>query len=289
MVSVKQCAAFWAACILSFAFTGRSAVSSDRPDDIERPANSLFAQSAAQLFAREFDGPDISYLLLDAHSGALVASRWDNADRPIAMGSLVKPFTAFAYGSQHNFRYPEHICKGEASGCWRPAGHGATNITAAIANSCNSYFRMLTSGMTGRDLDATAQEFGLDQPGDRLHDAALTGLGGEWRVAPIHMARAYLELSRRRNQPGAAVIVGGMAQSAETGTGQELGRAVHSRVLVKTGTAPCTHRRHAPGDGFVVVLFPAQEPEFLLLVRAHGVPGAQAAVTAGQMVRRLEE
>jgi hypothetical protein len=45
----------------------------------------------------------------------------------------------------------------------------------------------------------------------------------------------------------------------------------------------------APGDGFVVALVPAQQPEILLMVRVHGVPGAKAAETAGRMLRRMEE
>ena len=84
--------------------------------------------------------------------------------------------------------------------------------------------------------------------------------------------------------------VAGMAQSAQEGTGLEVNRALrHSSALVKTGTAACTHHAHAPGDGFVVALVPAGQPEFLLMVRVHGVPGAKAAMTAGRMLSRIEE
>jgi hypothetical protein len=38
-----------------------------------------------------------------------------------------------------------------------------------------------------------------------------------------------------------------------------------------------------------VALVPAEQPEFLLMVRVHGVPGAKAAVTAGHMLSRIEE
>jgi len=37
-----------------------------------------------------------------------------------------------------------------------------------------------------------------------------------------------------------------------------------------------------------VVLTPAESPQILLMVRVHGVPGSQAAKTAGQMLRRIE-
>jgi hypothetical protein len=58
-------------------------------------------------------------------------------------------------------------------------------------------------------------------------------------------------------------------------------------ALVKTATAPCTHPRHAPGDGFAVAVWPADNPRILLLVRAHSKPGAGAAAIAGEMLRRM--
>src|SRR5258708_37015865 len=101
------------------------------------------------------------------------------------------------------------------------------------------------------------------------------------------MARASLELNRRRDQPGASEVIAGMAQSARQGTGLEVDRALrHSGALVKTGTAACTHSVHSPGDGFVVALVPAEQPELLLMLRVHGVPGAKASVTAGERFSR---
>jgi cell division protein FtsI/penicillin-binding protein 2 len=253
-------------------------------------ANSLFAQSASQILEHEFPSTEISYLLLDARTGALLASRWDDLERPIPLGSLVKPFTAIAYGEEHQFHYPTHVCRGEASGCWRPRGHGEVTLTSAVAQSCNSYFRMLTANMSSADLAPTARRLGLDPPAANLSGAALIGMGNRWLISPLHVARAYLELNRRRDQPGAREVLAGMAQSAWQGTGSEVDRALRrSHALVKTGTAACTHPSHAPGDGFVVALVPAEQPEFLLMVRVHGVSGATAAVTAGRMLRRIEE
>jgi cell division protein FtsI/penicillin-binding protein 2 len=242
--------------------------------------NSLFAQSAAQILQREFTGREISYLLLDAKTGALLSSRWENADQPIPLGSLVKPFIALAYGEKHQFRYPIHACRGDATGCWLPHGHGEIGITAAVADSCNSYFRMLTAGMTSADVIPSATRLGLDPPAPALSGPDLIGVGNHWLISPLHMAHAYLELNRRRDQSGAREVVAGIAQSARQGTGAEVDRALkHSRALVKTGTAACTHQDHAPGDGFVVALVPAEQPELLLMVRVHGVPGAKAALT----------
>ncbi len=250
----------------------------------------LFSQSAGRILGREFTGSEVSFLLLDVRTGAVLASRWDNPEKPIPMGSLVKPFIALAYGEEHQFRYPAHLCRGTAGGCWLPHGHGQIGISDAIADSCNSYFRMLTARMTSADVIPAAGRLGLDPPASQLSGADLIGVGNRWLVSPLHMAHAYLELNRRRDQPGAREVVEGMALSARQGTGSEVDRALpHSSALVKTGTAACTHHDRAPGDGFVVALVPAEQPELLLMVRVHGVPGARAALTAGRMLRRIEE
>jgi len=52
---------------------------------------------------------NLSYLLLDAHSGSILASNWRDANIPIPLGSLVKPFAALAYGEKHQFKYPVHL------------------------------------------------------------------------------------------------------------------------------------------------------------------------------------
>jgi cell division protein FtsI/penicillin-binding protein 2 len=103
------------------------------------------------------------------------------------------------------------------------------------------------------------------------------------------MARAYLELARTYDQAGVRQILDGMAQSAARGTGAEVDRALaFPDALVKTGTAMCTHATRAPGDGFAIVMVPADHPQILLMVRVHGVPGAMAAKTAGQMLSRIQ-
>jgi hypothetical protein len=267
---------------------GQSRARSAPPEPPE--PKSLFAQSAVELLDREFPSPDISFLLVDAHSGVLLASRWEDAGRPIPLGSLVKPFTALAYGAQHGYRFPGHICRGEASGCWQLRPHGPLDLRSAIAYSCNSYFRVLADALTGEQMLAVTEQFGLEAPAAGLSGPPLMGLGNDWPIAPLHMAHAYLELIHRRDQPAVHDILTGMAQAASYGTGSSVGRALkHVDALVKTGTAPCSHPRAAPGDGFSVALVPAAQPEILLMVRVHGVPGSTASVTAARMLARLTE
>jgi cell division protein FtsI/penicillin-binding protein 2 len=233
---------------------------------------------------------NLSYLLLDARSGSILASDWPEADTPISLGSLVKPFAALAYGEKHEFRYPVHLCRGTATGCWLPRGHGRIGLAAAIANSCNSYFRMVTRNMSATDVQPISGMFGLQAPGADSFGPNLAGLGGRWLISPLAMARAYVELIRRADQPGVREILSGMAQSGRTGTGAEVNRALlHTSALVKTGTATCTHTKRAPGDGFVISMVPADHPEIVLMARVHGMPGSHAAKIAGELLRRIQE
>jgi len=251
---------------------------------------SLFSQSAAKLLEKEFADPGVSFLLMDAPTGKLAAARWPEMQEPIPLGSLVKPFAAVAYTDTHGLPYPVHVCHGEASGCWLPRGHGRIGITAAIGYSCNSYFRALTQDLRGEQVLPTARRFGIEAPSTTLSGPALLGIGNGWKISPVHIAGAYLELYRRRDQPGIAPLLEGMAQSARRGTGLRVGAALpHGAALVKTGTAPCTHTPRMPGDGFAVALLPADSPQIVLLVRVHGVPGSKAAATAGHMLQRITQ
>jgi hypothetical protein len=271
-------------------FSRRPGVASFPSQESSPPAKSLFSQSAVLVLEREFSSTDISYLLLDARSGTLLSSRWDDPAKPIPLGSLVKPFTALAYAETHENQFPSHVCRGEASGCWQVRPHGKLNLVSAISVSCNSYFRALAEDLTGEQLIPVANRFGLDPPDPTLSGPGLMGLGDRWPVAPLKMARAYLELYHRRDQPVVREILAGMEQSARNGTGKGVGDALnHAGALVKTGTAPCTHPHPAPGDGFVIAMVPANQPELLLLVRVHSVPGATASITAGRMLRRFED
>jgi cell division protein FtsI/penicillin-binding protein 2 len=276
-------------CLLLFLFLAVPARSQEHPPAGET-SRSRFSQSAIEILQRQFADSSASYLLLDARSGALLASRWEDYDRPIPLGSLVKPFTSLAYAGAHDFRYPVYECKGKASGCWQDRPHGKLDFVTAISLSCNSYFRRLAESVTAEQLDPVARAFGLEAPGVNSSSQNLIGLGDEWRISPLRMAQAYLELGRRKEQPGVAPILEGMKQSALRGTGAAVGRQLkHADALVKTGTAPCTRAHWAPADGFVLVLVPAEEPEILLFVRVHSVTGAKAAETAGRMLRQMQE
>src|SRR5258707_15589266 len=92
--------------------------------DAGTSASSIYSQSAAQAIPRALaqcgiepssvdafcsQRENLSYLLLNARSGTVLASDWPGSESPIPLGSLVKPFTALAYGENHNFNYPVHL------------------------------------------------------------------------------------------------------------------------------------------------------------------------------------
>ncbi len=246
----------------------------------------LYAQSVARTLEQRFANEDISYLLLDARTGEILAARWDDADQPLPMGSLLKPFTALAWGEAHSFHYPEHVCDGARAGCWLPRGHGRLGLAAAVAHSCNAYFHALAEEVRAPEVSAVLGRYGLPQLAPDAATDELLGVGGRWRARPAAIARAYVQLATRADDPGAHEIVRGMMLSAELGTGSAVGRVVPEHAaLVKTGTAPCRHAKHAAADGFVIVLYPAGSPQFALLVRRHGRPGSEAAAVAGEMLR----
>jgi len=244
---------------------------------------SLPEQSAAIILERGFPDPAISYLLLDAASGRVICSRWVHAGEPVPVGSLVKPFTALAYGATHNFQFPTIACKGEESRCWLPQGHGQVQLKTAIAHSCNAYFLELASGVEREALDTVTRKFSLNSPEQGSGPATLIGLGAMWKISPLSMALAYLELAARSAEPGVSTLLAGMALSAKLGTGRGAGAGAY----VKTGTAQCLDELRHAGDGFAIALYPTSAPRFALLARVHGVPGAQAASVCGRMRKAL--
>src|SRR5216684_4574555 len=152
MVPLRISAGFFIAVLATTAGLSGLPDATSLAQDSSPPAKSLFSQSAVHVLEREFTSSDISYLLLDARTGILLSSRWDDPAKPIPIGSLVKPFTALAYGETHESQFPSHICRGEASGCWQVHPHGKLDLVSAISVSCNSYFRALAENLTGQQL-----------------------------------------------------------------------------------------------------------------------------------------
>jgi cell division protein FtsI/penicillin-binding protein 2 len=245
-----------------------------------------FSQSAKAVLERNFPSPNLSYLLLDA-SGNVLAERWP-APAPISPGSLVKPFLAIAYGEEHGDRFPTVRCLGTESRCWLPRGHGNLVLEEAITQSCNTYFLELAAGVDRQRAAETFARYGLAGPPITVSAESLAGLGSAWKETPLAWARAYLQLVNEQQSPTQSRVVKGMLGSAERGTARTVDAALgRNAALAKTGTAACSHTPRGAADGFTIVLYPAAQPRMLLLVRVHGVTGAESAKVAGAMLRSL--
>jgi hypothetical protein len=239
----------------------------------------LHTQAAAAALAREFPDSNLSYILLD-EQGAVMAQRWHDAEAEIPVGSLTKPFMAVAYGYTHE-SFPQLRCTGKKT-CWLVRGHGLLRVREAIAYSCNSYFHQLVA-RAGPGFRPAMEAFALRGTAAPDEEGVLTA------ASPLALAQAYLELTHKLQDPVISVVLQGMALSARKGTASAAGAALSGApVLAKTGTAPCTHRKKAPGDGFALVMFPAEHPREVLLVRLHGRPGFMAAGVAGRMIAKVE-
>jgi len=247
---------------------------------------SQFSQMAHAVLDRNFAEKNLSYLLLNA-SGEVLAERWPD-EAPISSGSLVKPFLAVAYGEQHGGRFPAVRCLGMRSRCWLPAGHGSLGLEDAIAQSCNAYFLQLASQLDRKVAAQSFAHYGLSGPASEAESESLMGLGAAWKESPLTLARAYLMLVKEEQDATQGRVVAGMSTSASRGTARAVDAVLgEDAALAKTGTAVCSHTPKAAADGFTVVLYPAEQPRLLLLVRLHGATGATSASVAGAMLRTL--
>jgi cell division protein FtsI/penicillin-binding protein 2 len=220
----------------------------------------------------------VDYIAIDVNTRVVIADHWIGAEVAIPVGSLVKPFTALAYDGA----FPEFVCKGKGSRCWLPKGHGREGFRDALAQSCNAYFLNLARDVDANSLAVTAAKFGIPAPrGGGAED--LIGLGAAWRIPPIALVNAYAELAARHEESRVAEILSGMGLAARSGTAKAIGE----NVLAKTGTAPCVANRKHAGDGFAIAMAPAVSPRIALLVRVHGVTGAETAKSVSAILREL--
>jgi hypothetical protein len=245
-------------------------------------SSSLLAQAIQSTLSRRWPPSDhLSWLVLDAASGRVLAQQWPSLDDPIPVGSLTKPFLALAYARTHD-TFPHTLCQGTQDLCWLPKGHGTLDFEDALAHSCNAYFLALARQLEPTALQTITQLYNLPAAPSDATPAILIGLDPAWRIAPVTLARAYARLA---NQSGNQSILTGMRLATQQGTARAL-RA--EDALAKTGTAPCLHHCLANGDGLVLALTPAANPRILLMVRQHGTTGAATAIIAAQMLHALK-
>jgi cell division protein FtsI/penicillin-binding protein 2 len=199
------------------------------------------------------------------------------------MGSLLKPFLILAYGSTHA-HFPEVYCGGARDGCWFKKGHGKQNIVTGLANSCNAFFLSLAGAIDGAALDSVCLTYGLTRPERGAKAAGLIGLGDGWPQEPGSVAEAFARLVRNRKLQNVDTVLAGMARCAAAGTAREAKIA----CFAKTGTAPCSHLPRASGDGFVVAIYPMDQPRTVLLLAHHNATGAMTAREVREFLVKLD-
>ena len=231
----------------------------------------------AALFAAA--SPSLRYLVLDILSQQLSAN-WPDSHSPVSFGSLLKPFLLLAYAKTHA-QFPEVMCYGTASGCWLPKGHGKQTVIPALANSCNTYFITLATGIDRAALNSVCLEYQLSPPAAASTPASWIGLKEGWPQSAEPVLRAFHRLVQNRSNPAAVVALTGMELCARKGTG----KAAALHCFAKTGTAPCSHTPPAEGDGFAVLIYPTDAPRLILLASQHGTTGAHTAGLAGDLLR----
>jgi hypothetical protein len=238
----------------------------------------LFALPVALLARTE---RDTEYLALNLLHGNRV-SRWEQPDKAVSMGSLLKPFLAVAYARTHS-KFPELVCRGAAGHCWLPQGHGRQDIVAALANSCNFYFRHVAAELNLAALQSVCLSYGLESPASDITPDCLIGLGSGWPQRANAVLAAFAQLSKDQTDRATILVLAGMERSAESGTARGLGL----KARAKTGTAPCSHTPRSEGDGYTAVLYPVDRVRLVLLARHCGTTGAHTAQLAQPILEKL--
>jgi stage II sporulation protein D len=213
-------------------------------------------------------------------AGGLVAPEAEAAV-PRAVGSLQKPWVAAAWAEAHPGDRPPRVDCTEASGCWRPSGHGRVDLPRAFAHSCNTYFLALARE-TPEELRARAlSRAGFEVPRPLSPEAAI-GLGPLDRlprIAPAALLRAYrdlLTLPWPSRDDLRLALVDGMRAAALDGTGAALARRGY---LVKTGTVPSLEGRPLATSGWALAA--SAGGEALTLALLPDGTGARAAAALG--------
>jgi hypothetical protein len=96
MAALKSCSKIACLALLCFSLSLASRA--------EEPSSSLYAQATSTMLDRSFPSSRVEYLLADLRTQQTIAIRWPNAEKPIPVGSLLKPFVALSYNELHRLQ-----------------------------------------------------------------------------------------------------------------------------------------------------------------------------------------
>jgi stage II sporulation protein D len=197
-------------------------------------------------------------------------------DRPVPIGSLLKPFVAEAWARAHPASLPPRLrCE---QGCWQPKGHGLLGLDRALALSCNNYFRALAADTPGALLEATLREQGFAFASPLSAEAAIGRVtdGTGVAIRPSSLLAAYLRLVREPwalGEPVRTTVLAGLRESAEKGTASGLGGRAS---WAKTGTVPALDGVPLATSGWAIAGDGAGGAWLALLPRGTGREAARA-------------
>jgi hypothetical protein len=218
-------------------------------------------------------------------SGRILADAAE-ADAPLAVGSLQKPFVLRAWCESHPAATsaPVSTCAGGRT-CWLARGHGRVGLARATALSCNAYFRGLAADTPPEARARALREAGFVLDGVPSADGAI-GLvrPGEPAVAiaPGTLLRAYAALVTQawsRGEPLRLELLDGLRAAADDGTAAGL---AGTGVFAKTGTAPSVEGRPLATTGLAIVLDGVGGGRLGVLPRGTGRDAARALAAQGR-------
>lgn len=251
---------------------------------------------------------DAVVLVADARSGKVIGGiRMGEASESRYMpGSLFKLAIAvaairsgrFDMGYTYECRGKDTIAGAEQT-CWQPNGHATTGFRAAIANSCNLYFRRMARSLTMQEIAQAARAIGM-MPSDEAGPGALlnlndtTILGDAFPVSPMQMLAVATTLATRgRISPGGATLLSsayrplynGLRDCVRKGTGKNAWSPKFS-MGGKTGTSDMTGMPNQT-VGWFLGFAPFDEPRYAIVVMQRRARGAEAAAIARKVLEKL--
>jgi len=214
-----------------------------------------------------------------------VMTQGASSDTPITVGSLQKPFVAKAWAATHGGAPSPRFRCDPGSGCWLPAGHGELGLAAALAFSCNTYFRQLAESTPLADLEAALRGAGFTR-GPRSAEEAigLPGPDGPLRIRPSALLAAYARLTRspwRTGEPLRAEVLAGLREAGLDGTARALGQRGY---WAKTGTVPASDGNPLHTCGLALAV---DDAGWAILARLEPGTGREAAAALADRLARL--
>lgn len=240
-------------------------------------------------------------------------------DRPISLGSTIKPFLAIA-ALNHGY-HPETKVHCPASTvdtppeerCWLVNGHGTLTLKDALAHSCSVYFRSLIRSLKKSSIEDVLGRFHLinDRESDVFNwmdSEDLIGASERLKIKPGRMMGAYCAAFAQKDlldifedngkirvehihaSPQCSntdVIRIGLRKAALEGTFAEAQRSCRAvSVFGKTGTA-AVEGKSGSWRGVFIGFAPYPIPRYVVLVIVE--PGRGGSDAAPRGIQRLCE